>query len=148
MVETNVLKGFLPTKLLSASGDVDSSKVLENDLVGFYFSAHWCPPCRKFTPFLAEAYKEWKKDGKKIEIVFVTSDRDEKSFKEYFAEMPWTAINIDEKTLIGNLKATFKITGIPSLIVLDKSGKTVDDSARSTVTNDPSGAVDIWLKKK
>lgn len=26
--------------------------------VGFYFSMHSCPPCREFTPILAELYKE------------------------------------------------------------------------------------------
>jgi len=27
-----------------------------------YFSAHWCPPCRGFTPVLAKNYKEWNKE--------------------------------------------------------------------------------------
>ena len=59
-----------------------------------YFSAHWCPPCRGFTPKLAEWYNNFKKlpNGDKLEIVFVSSDRDEKTFKEYYAEMPWLAL--------------------------------------------------------
>jgi thiol-disulfide isomerase/thioredoxin len=62
------------------------------DLVGIYFSAHWCPPCRKFTPLLAEVYKEIAAAGKKIGVVFVSSDRDEESFREYFRKMPWVMI--------------------------------------------------------
>jgi thiol-disulfide isomerase/thioredoxin len=27
-----------------------------SDVIGLYFSAHWCPPCRGFTPHLAETY--------------------------------------------------------------------------------------------
>ena len=69
---------------------VPLASVLEGaEFVGIYFSAHWCPPCRNFTPVLAQFYEEVNKDGKKLEIIFVTSDRDEASFKEYFALMPW-----------------------------------------------------------
>ena len=27
-------------------------------VIGLYFSAHWCPPCRAFTPKLVRAYTE------------------------------------------------------------------------------------------
>ncbi len=27
------------------------------DIVCFYFSAHWCPPCRQFTPSLKSFYQ-------------------------------------------------------------------------------------------
>merc|ERR1711939_610371 len=63
--------------------------------IGIYFSAHWCPPCRGFTPKLAEFYKDGLKD--KMEIFFVSSDRDQASFDEYFAEMPWQALPFDKR---------------------------------------------------
>ena len=44
------------------------------DVVGLYFSAHWCPPCRGFTPKLAFAYAEMISLGKSFEIVFLSSD--------------------------------------------------------------------------
>ena len=48
-----------------------------------------CPPCRRFTPELAEYYKQMKeKVGDKLEIVFVSSDRSEDEWREYFGEMP------------------------------------------------------------
>lgn len=57
------------------------------------FRAHWCPPCRKFTPMLAKLYQDLNDEKKKkFEIVFVSSDEDEPSFKEYFQTMPWKAL--------------------------------------------------------
>jgi nucleoredoxin len=34
--------------------------------------------------------------GKKIEIVFVSSDKDEASFEEYFEMIPWLALPFQE----------------------------------------------------
>ena len=44
--------------------------------------AQWCPPCRGFTPVLAKNYTD-NYSAKGMEIVFVSSDRDEASFKSY-----------------------------------------------------------------
>ena len=51
-----------------------------------------CPPCRGFTPKLAEFYEMMKKSKKEFEIVFASSDKDQSSFDSYMKEMPWLAI--------------------------------------------------------
>ena len=73
----------------------------EGKVVGLYFSAHWCPPCRGFTPKLAEWYRELKEGPlkEKFDIVFVSSDRDEGAFDDYFNEMPWLALPYDRRDL-------------------------------------------------
>ena len=76
---------------------VQTNKLWENDVktIGFYFSAHWCSPCREFTPKLSELYKEFKSTSDLFDIVFVSSDNDEKSFDEYRKEMPWLAVPLN-----------------------------------------------------
>ena len=50
--------------------------------VAFYYSAHWCPPCRAFTPELSKFYdKVKKKHGDDFELVFVSSDKNEKAMR-------------------------------------------------------------------
>lgn len=66
-------------------------------MLGLYFSAHWCPPCRSFTPKLVEVYNELQKSGKNFEIVFCSSDRDEEGFKEYYETMPWKCVPFEDR---------------------------------------------------
>ena len=91
----DALKNLLGDSLIKASAPVETASLVgEGKVVGLYFSAHWCPPCRGFTPKLAEFYKKFKASDKSdlLEIVFISSDRDEKSFSEYYNEMPWLAL--------------------------------------------------------
>merc|ERR1711874_269399 len=78
--------------LLKGKETIPTSEALKDkEVVAIYFSAHWCPPCRNFTPVLAEKYKELQACGKSFEIVFASSDRTVESFGEYYETMPWLA---------------------------------------------------------
>jgi nucleoredoxin len=77
---------------------VDIQSYCAGKTVGIYFSAHWCPPCRGFTPVLTEFYNKHNK-SKNFEVIFVSSDRDEKSFSEYYHEMPWLALSFADRQL-------------------------------------------------
>jgi len=57
-----------------------------------YLSAHWCPPCRGFLPKLTEAYDKIKVNDDSLKVVFISSDRDQASFDEFFATMSWLAL--------------------------------------------------------
>jgi len=129
--------------LLTKGGEKKTSEVLQGKVVGIYFSAHWCPPCRGFTPKLAEAYKK-DLQGKGLEIVFVSSDKDEKAFEEYYGEMPWVALPFQDKARKTALDKKFKVSGIPSLVLLDSDGKLITKDGREAVSSDPSGAEFPW----
>ena len=58
-----------------------------------FFSGHWCPPSREFTPKLVEAYNNvYNEVTQGFEIVFISWDRDQQSFDHYYNEMPWKAL--------------------------------------------------------
>ena len=123
---------------------VDDSSVRNAKLVGIYFSAHWCPPCRNFTPKLVEFYNKTNKNEKVFEVIFVSSDRDENSFKGYFAEMPWLALDFNDPKK-PDIKKLHNVSGIPSLVILKPDGSVLDVNARNDVANGES--FDDWLKK-
>ncbi|KAJ9708913.1 hypothetical protein PVL29_000756 [Vitis rotundifolia] len=114
----------------------DGVKIPVSDLVGknilLYFSAHWCPPCRAFLPKLIEAYQKIKTKEEAFEVIFISSDRDQTSFDEFFSGMPWLALPFGDKRK-ASLSRTFKVHGIPSLIAIGPTGRTVTTEARNLV---------------
>lgn len=103
-------------------------------IVGLYFSAHWCPPCRGFTPLLAKCYTELKAAGQKFEVVFLSSDKDDKSFNEYMSEMPWLAVPFSERSLKEDLSSVFDVEGIPTLVLLKPDGTLLATDGREAVS--------------
>ena len=102
-------------------------------LVGIYFSAHWCPPCRGFTPVLAEFYKHVNSNEKVLEIVFASSDKDEESFNEYFETMPWIALDFKDRDSKNSWSQTFGVQGIPMFVLLNAEGTIISNNARGDV---------------
>lgn len=103
-------------------------------MIGIYFSAHWCPPCRGFTPELVKTYNELKAAGKNFEVVFVSWDKDENSFKEYYSEMPWLALPFVERDLSKDLGAALEVNGIPTLCLYKPDGTQITKDGRTCVS--------------
>ena len=136
----------LPQTLLGHDGEVALTQLPdENEYIGLYFSAHWCGPCRQFTPALAEFYKAVNKDKKQVEIIFVSSDHNDADFQSYFGSMAGTAIPFesDNRELLGD---QHNVQGIPTLLMFDKKGNLVDSNARGTVANKGVNALESWKK--
>jgi len=118
----------------SAAGteSVSTAEALGGKIVLIYFSAHWCPPCRRFTPMLVQSYNQMKAAGKNLEIVFASADNSESQFNEYYAEMPWLAVPFEERDVKENLSREFGVRGIPMLVVLDEDGQVITKGAAAT----------------
>jgi len=126
----------------------------QKEYIGLYFSAHWCPPCRGFTPILSKFYENFSKDRKDFELIFVSSDRNKKDFTEYFGSMSWNAA-LDmfsdnpakaqaAKDMKDFLSSKCGVQGIPSLCILDKEGNIISKGGRGAVEEDPEGKDFPW----
>eukprot|EP01129_Flabellula_baltica_P008147 TRINITY_DN320_c0_g1_i1.p1 TRINITY_DN320_c0_g1~~TRINITY_DN320_c0_g1_i1.p1 ORF type:complete len:425 (+),score=113.39 TRINITY_DN320_c0_g1_i1:35-1276(+) len=131
----------------------DDTISLENafdgvEAIGLYFSAHWCGPCRGFTPKLTEFYNDINAERKRFEIVFMSSDSDKASFDSYRKEMPWLALPVfegDNSSLKEKLSAKFKVRGIPTLVILSPNGELITDQGRAGVQGAPQDFP--WMPK-
>mmetsp|Transcript_32294 Transcript_32294/g.93626 ORF Transcript_32294/g.93626 Transcript_32294/m.93626 type:complete len:349 (-) Transcript_32294:163-1209(-) len=101
---------------------------LQGSVVAIYFSANWCPPCRQFTPMLAQFYEQAKAAGRKFEVIFISADRDAGSMKEYLQSMPWLAVRFEDPAR-QRIQAMFQVNGIPNLKIFSPNGKLLDDNA-------------------
>lgn len=146
---SNGLAGILgsgPLLATDGKGTLSVAEVVKDaPLIGLYFSAHWCGPCRAFTPKLVTFVEMLSEEGIELPIVFGSSDRDEAAFQEYFSSMPWHAFPHGDAR-IEALKAKYQVSGIPWLVVLDAEGNLVVNEADEDV---PKGtpAYSGWLSK-
>ena len=119
----------------------------EVKLLGFYFSAHHCPPCKDFTPLFVEVYKELNQDTKQFEVLFCSGDRTKEVFEEYYSDMPWLAFPFRDARL-GPLAQEFKVSGMPTLILVSTAdGKVMNLNAVQKVTEEGPEAIIDYLSK-
>eukprot|EP00401_Gymnodinium_catenatum_P042562 CAMPEP_0117563060 /NCGR_PEP_ID=MMETSP0784-20121206/55295_1 /TAXON_ID=39447 /ORGANISM="" /LENGTH=425 /DNA_ID=CAMNT_0005360685 /DNA_START=131 /DNA_END=1408 /DNA_ORIENTATION=+ len=126
-------KPLFGEKLVGKTGEISTEEALAGKAAVFvYLSAHWCPPCRGFTPKLAEFYAKHAA-AKNFEAVFVSSDRDQGAFDEYYGEQPWLALPFENRDAKEALSKKYKVQGIPSLIILGAEGEVITKEGRNKV---------------
>lgn len=145
----NALTELFGNTLISATSSNINVSTLKGKTIGLYFSGHWCPPCRHFTPKLVDFYNKLQETGKPFEIVFVSADRDAKAMASYMkgSKMPWLAIPFGDPR-IEKLNKKYQIKGVPALIVIDDHGHTLAYDARTDVVKLGDKALDKWLKSE
>ncbi len=85
-----------PADVEAATATINTSSNMPQVLK---FSAVWCGPCKQFAPLFEQVAEEYK---------------DKATF---------TTIDIDQQSAIAD---TYKVTAVPTIIFLNKSGKEVD----------------------
>merc|ERR1711988_1746278 len=82
--------------------------------------------------------------SKGLEVVFVSSDKDEEQFKDYFKEMPWLALDFEDRKRKAQLSGMFGVRGIPALVIVDTDGSVITKEGRGALSSDPQGAKFPW----
>lgn len=135
----------LGPRLLTKDGLQDTDQKLSGKkVVGLYFSAHWCPPCRQFTPFLNKVYEEMIVQHPEFELVFMSSDREPAAFAQYYGEMSFLALPYEERSTLQAISSKHSVKGIPMLIFLDEEGRLLTSDGRSLVADSSGDVNKLW----
>lgn len=141
--------GNATVQLLRQQGPVAAADALAGKkYVLVYFSAHWCPPCRGFTPML-RAFHEKHHKRLSFDVLFVSSDNSAAEMMSYFtnAHGDWLALTLEDAQTIGrSWAAQHGLFSIPSLLVLENTPerRCVTVHGRDMVLRDPEALQFPW----
>lgn len=141
------MDALLQDELQTAKGLVATTDALaQKKIIGLYFSAHWCPPCREFTPLFAQVYDDIKEAGHEdLEVVYISYDRNVEQFSEYFGDMPWLALPFVKRELKSEIGKKFGVRGVPMLIFVSDQGEIIEADGRELI-EDNATDIDAILK--
>lgn len=124
-----LVKGELVTSRNGVLHPYLDAEFEKKKLIALFMSAHWCAPCRQFTPKLVAYYNKIAAAHPEFEVLFVSNDKSAGAMEGYMRDdqMPWPALNYDK--VAGNA-ALLKYFGssIPCLVVVDENGKVIFDT--------------------
>jgi nucleoredoxin len=105
----------------------------------FYRGAGWCGPCRQFSPSLVKFYKEMKPKYSNFEVYFISGDKSAAEMRSYAKEagFSWSAVPENRQPEMQIVNRLF-IELIPQLVITDRQGTVLIDSAR---TGGPAAAL-------
>jgi nucleoredoxin len=77
----------------------------------------------------------------------VSSDKSQSEFDEYYSEMSFISLPFEQRDIKNKLSKKYKVSGIPTLIVLGPDGELITANARDQVMGDPEGTSFPWQPK-
>ncbi|MEW6709110.1 MAG: thioredoxin-like domain-containing protein [Candidatus Riflebacteria bacterium] len=140
----NVWEENFPDGLVDAAQNPVGVDVLEGKIIGLYFSASWCRGCaafsRTFVPFR-------NKHQEKFEVVMVGFDYSTVEMHDYMnkLQMEWTAIPYESPARLA-MKERFKVSEIPTLIIMAPNGKVITQDGYQQVDLMGDEAIPHWEK--
>ena len=83
------------------------------------FWASWCGPCRQSFPWLDEVSREYA--AKNLVVIGVNVDHDRDRAERFLTDTPAEFPIIYDPR--GEIAAAFKVNGMPSAVLIDRSGR-------------------------
>lgn len=141
---STVLDEYFPEGLIDAEQKYIDPAGLEGKIFALYFSASWCRGCVAFSRVLVPFRNQHQE---KFEVVLVGFDHNSADMHSYMInyQMLWPAIAWDSPVRLA-LKERFKVSDIPTLIVIAPDGRLITTDGYKQIDNLGDAAMENWLK--
>lgn len=112
-------------ELTDASGKNFKLSDFNGKYVLINFWASWCQPCMADMPDEISLYNIYKDKG--LEVIAISLDRDEESWRTTISEMKmnWTNAWDMKDEQLGGVADLYEVTTIPHSVLIDKEGKII-----------------------
>ncbi|KFO95471.1 Nucleoredoxin-like 2, partial [Calypte anna] len=137
--------------LVSKDGrSVDPEEALQNKVVGLYFSAGWCSPCRDFTPVLCDFYTELVEETHPpapFELIKCSGKQAIEEATKLVSEQVREQSKLKIfQTDASELKKKYNITVIPKLVIVKPTGEVITDKGRKQIRDKGLSCFRNWLE--
>ncbi|ORY00680.1 thioredoxin-like protein [Basidiobolus meristosporus CBS 931.73] len=123
-----------------------SPKVLQGKLVGLYFSASWCPPCKAFSPVLTQFAEDNKEE---FVVVHVNLDKTKEDMMDFIQGKNWLSVPFEDEKVKKALGTQLKVYTIPSLIIVNTTTKQIVTTwGRSAISKNRDHCLQEWKEGK
>ncbi|ETN10184.1 hypothetical protein PPTG_10883 [Phytophthora nicotianae INRA-310] len=147
-----LLEKLLGSTLVSRRGETSTEEALvHKTVVGLYFTASTCRPCRAFTPVLATVHRNMTLSAYKslhmkdqLDVVLLSIDRSPVAFHDSLLQTPFLAVPFHRRDVVQDLWKRYDVKTIPTLIFVDANGDVVEREGRRIVENNYMDLRKIW----
>jgi thiol-disulfide isomerase/thioredoxin len=139
--------------LVALQGDqlvpFNSAKFLSAPYTVLYYSAGWCPDCRRFSPSLVAAYAHQTNGMPRFEVLLLSQDKNADGMLKYMQaeKMQWPALAYEKVKGSEDLKKLYSGHGIPCLTVINAKGEMVVQSKSDQDANEVLKELEGMLSK-
>ena len=97
---------------------------------------------------MKDFYNEVNLETRIIEVIYVSSDKNEQEFRDTYRTMPWCSFLFNDSRH-KDLNAKFNITGVPKVYTLDApTGFAITEKARKDICDLGINCLKNWAEEK
>ena len=142
--KSGLVEELATAKFLGRQADVRAQ--LEGKIVGLYFTASWCGPCKAFSPELVR-FRDENSDDFAFVVVSLDTELEDQSKYAEVSNLNALEIRLDDP-LTTTLIERYDAHGIPRLVVFSSTGDLILKNAcseiRCTLETTPAQPTDRW----